>query len=187
MTSPQVQKNSYVSVRHLTFSAVFLALALALPFLTGQIPQIGNMLLPMHLPVLLCGLVCGWPWGLAVGFVAPLLRFSLFGAPTIYPIGLAMAFELATYGAVAGALYFRLPKKKAGALYAALLTAMVAGRLIWGAVRFVMAGLAGSEFPLSAFWAGAVAGALPGIAIQLILIPTLVLALQRAGLTPQER
>ena len=65
-------KNNNITVRTVVFAAAFLALALMLPFLTGQIPQIGSMLSPMHIPVLLCGFVCGWPWGLAVGVVAAL-------------------------------------------------------------------------------------------------------------------
>ena len=75
---------SSVQIRKLTYSALYLAIALVLPFLTGQIPEIGSMLCPMHIPALLCGFVCGWPWGLAVGFVSPLLRSLLFGMPTAY-------------------------------------------------------------------------------------------------------
>jgi len=67
----------------LTLAALFVALGLVLPFLTGQIPEIGSMLLPMHLPALLCGFVCGWPCGLAVGFVMPLLRSLIFGMPPL--------------------------------------------------------------------------------------------------------
>ncbi|MBQ3532703.1 MAG: ECF transporter S component, partial [Oscillospiraceae bacterium] len=92
-------------------SALCLALAMVLPFLTGQIPQIGKMLCPMHLPVFLCGFVCGWPWGLAVGFIAPLLRSLWLGMPLIFPDAAAMAFELAVYGMISGLLYRRLPKK----------------------------------------------------------------------------
>ena len=92
---------SSVQIRKLTYSALYLAIALVLPFLTGQIPEIGSMLCPMHIPALLCGFVCGWPWGLAVGFVSPLLRSLLFGMPTAYT-AVAMAFELAAYGAVSG-------------------------------------------------------------------------------------
>ena len=69
------------STKKLAYAALFLALCLVLPLLTGQIPQIGSMLLPMHIPVLLCGLVCGWQYGAAVGFVAPLLRSLLFTMP----------------------------------------------------------------------------------------------------------
>ena len=90
------------NTKKLAYAALFLALCLVLPMLTGQIPQIGSMLLPMHIPVLLCGLVCGWQYGAAVGFVAPLLRSVLFGMPPMYPVAIAMAFELLTYGLVIG-------------------------------------------------------------------------------------
>lgn len=168
-------------VRKLVCAAVCLAIALVLPLLTGQIPQIGSMLLPMHIPVLLCGFLCGWPWGLAVGFVAPLLRFFLFGMPPLFPTGVAMAFELATYGAVAGLLYRLLPKR-VPFLFLSLLAAMLAGRVVWGGVRFLIAGLSHTEFPFSAFVAGAAVNAIPGIVLQIVLIPPLVLALRRAGL-----
>ena len=88
------------AVRKLTYSALCLALAMVLPFLTGQVPEIGSMLCPMHIPALLCGFLCGWPWGLAVGFLSPLLR-SMFGMPPIW-VAIPMAFEMATYGAVSG-------------------------------------------------------------------------------------
>ena len=88
------------NTKKLAYAALFLALCLVLPMLTGQIPRIGSMLLPMHIPVLLCGLVCGWQYGAAVGFVAPLLRSVLFGMPPMYPVAIAMAFELLTYGLV---------------------------------------------------------------------------------------
>ena len=123
-----------LSLKKLIYSAVFLALALVLPFLTGQIPEIGSMLCPMHIPVLLCGFICGGPWGAAVGFIAPLLRYVLFQMPPIFPAGLSMAFELAVYGLVSGLLYKALPKK-IPFLYASLLIAMVSGRLVWGAAR----------------------------------------------------
>lgn len=166
----------------LLYSAVCLALALLLPLLTGQVQQIGNMLCLMHIPVLLCGFLCGWQWGLAVGLIAPLLRFAIFGMPPIYPIGAAMSVELAAYGALAGLLYHLLPRKKP-CIYAALIAAMLGGRLAWGAARYAFAGLSGSEFPLSAFIAGAVTNALPGIALHIVLIPLLVMALEKAGLT----
>ena len=82
--------------RKLVFAALLLALAMVLPFLTGQIPQIGQALCPMHIPVLLCGFVCGPIYAMAVGFIAPLLRFALFGMPPIFPTGVSMAFELLT-------------------------------------------------------------------------------------------
>lgn len=164
----------------LTLAALMLALAYVLPFFTGQIPQIGAMLCPMHLPVLLCGFVCGWPWGLAVGFTAPLMRSFILGMPPIFPTALCMAFELAAYGAVSGLLYRRLSHRR-GSVYIALLTAMVLGRLVWGAVRWLCVGMGADAFGMAAFWAGAVTGALPGIVLQIVLIPLLVMALEKAG------
>ena len=87
--------------RKMTYSALYLAIALVLPFLTGQIPEIGAMLCPMHIPALLCGFVCGWPWGMAVGFISPLLRSVVFGMPSLFPEAVAMAFEMGVYGAAA--------------------------------------------------------------------------------------
>lgn len=166
------------AVRRLVLSALFLALALVLPFLTGQIPEIGSMLCPMHIPVLLCGFFCGWPWGLVVGIIAPVLRSAIFSMPPMFPAAVCMSLELATYGAVCGALYQKLQAKKRG-IYISLLAAMVAGRLVWGAARFLCAGLNPTAFGLSAFWSGAIVTALPGIAVQIVLIPLLVMTLKR--------
>lgn len=170
-----------MKTQKLVLSAFFLALSLALPFLTGQIPQIGSMLSPMHIPVLLCGFLCGGPYGLAVGFIAPLLRFALFGMPPIFPVGICMAFELAAYGAISGFLYGRV-KQSLPMLYAVLASAMVGGRLVWGIVRFILANLFGMEFSFSIFLSEAFITAIPGILSQLILIPLVVLAVQRQKL-----
>lgn len=172
------------SIRTLVLAAFMLALCLILPFFTGQIPQIGSMLLPMHLPVLLCGLLCGWQYGAAVGFVAPLLRYVLFGMPRIYPTGIAMAFELATYGLVIGLLYSRSRWKCIFALYRSLLIAMVVGRIVWGAAEVVLLGLDGQAFTWELFLSGALLTAIPGIILQLVFIPALMIALDRTGLVP---
>ena len=158
-------------------AAMCLALALVLPFLTGQIPQFGQMLCPMHIPVLLCGFLCGPIYGAAVGFVAPLLRFALFGMPPM-PAGLAMMFELATYGLAAGLIYKLLPKKP-WAVYASLLASMVAGRIVWAGARLVLLGLGKMPFSYAIFLAGALLDAIPGIILQILLIPTLVLITRR--------
>ena len=167
------------STRKLVYAAACLALALVLPFLTGQIPTIGKMLSPMHIPVFLCGFLCGWPWGLLVGFVAPLLRSLLFGMPAFFPGACAMAFELATYGCLSGLLYRLLPRRKSS-VYAALLLSMVAGRVGWGLARYIFAGLQGSSFPFSAFIAGAVTNAIPGIVLHIVLIPLIIFALEHS-------
>ncbi len=169
--------------KRLCTAAVCLALALLLPLLTGQLRSLGNALCLIHLPVLLCGYICGGVWGLCVGLTAPLLRYALFGMPPIYPMGLAMSLELGCYGLVAGLLYRRLPRTTA-MLYVSLVTAMLSGRLVWGLARYAFAGLSGSSFPLSAFLAGAFTNALPGIVLQLVLIPLLVTALQKVKTPP---
>lgn len=166
---------------NLALSAMFLALAYVIPFLTGQIPQIGSMLCPMHIPIILCGFVCGAPWGLVVGFVAPLIRSLTLGMPPLYPVALAMAFELAAYGFISGILYRIFPKKN-GYIYCSLIISMVTGRLVWGAVQFVCMGIDASKFGFSAFWAGAVINALPGIVLQIVLIPVVVMLLEKVKL-----
>lgn len=170
--------SSKTNTRKLVLAAMFLALALLLPFLTGQLQSLGNALCPMHIPVLLCGFFCGPLYGVIVGFIAPLLRFALFGMPPIMPTGIAMCFELATYGLVAALLY-RACGKTTWGVYVSLIGAMIAGRLVWGVARYVLAGLSGSEFGLQAFLGGAVLNAIPGIILHIVLIPIIVLALKR--------
>lgn len=165
-----------------TLSAMFIAIGMVLPFLTGQIPQIGNMLCPMHIPVLLCGLICGWPYGMAVGFILPLLRSAIFGMPMLYPGAIAMAFELATYGLTAGFLYDHSRWKCIIALYRSLIPAMISGRIVWGVMQMILLGIGGNAFTWQMFMAGAVFNAIPGIVLQLVFIPGLMLALHRTGL-----
>ncbi|MDE7303249.1 MAG: ECF transporter S component [Oscillospiraceae bacterium] len=169
-------------VRNLTLAAMFLAIGLLLPFLTGQIKQIGNMLLPMHIPVILCGLICGWQYGLGVGFVLPLLRYAMFGMPILFPTGISMAFELAAYGFTVGLLYSISRWKCVVALYRCMIIAMLAGRVVWGIVQTVLLGVGENGFTLEMFIAGAFLKAIPGIILQLILIPAIMIALNRTGL-----
>ena len=174
------------NIRRLICAALCLALCMVLPLLIGQIPQIGKQLSPMHIPVLLCGFLCGWPWGLLVGAVAPIMRAFLFGMPALYPDAVCMMFELAAYGAVAGLLYRMLPKKPWN-VYVALIVAMILGRLVWGAAKWLLLGLSGTAFTAQMFLSGAVLNAIPGIIVQIVLIPPLVLALTKAGLNMNRR
>ncbi len=168
---------NHKNILKLTVSALCLAIAFVLPFLTGQIPEIGAMLLPMHIPVLLCGFICGWKWGLGVGFVAPLLRSLTLGRPSVFPTAVCMAFELAAYGLICGLMYKLLPKKKPY-IYVSLLTSMVVGRIIWGIAMVICMGVKGGAFTFGAFIAGAITEAIPGIIIQIALVPILVMALE---------
>lgn len=166
-------------LKSLTASALCLALCIVLPFVTGQIPQLGNMLCPMHLPVLLAGFLCGPIWAGGVGFVAPLLRHVLFGMPQ-FPTAFAMCAELLAYGVFTGLFYRLLPKRRSS-IYLSLVFAMLLGRLIWGAAMIAVMQVSGGTFTWAAFVAGAFATALPGIAVQLVLLPILVMALEHAG------
>ncbi len=182
-------KKQSKGIRKLVLSAMFMAIGLVLPFITGQIQQIGNMLLPMHIPVLFCGLICGWQYGAVVGFVLPLLRYVLFGMPPIFPTGVSMSFELAVYGAVIGLNMQQLGKRNTTDsgknyvrnLYLALIGAMLAGRIVWGLVRFILARATMQPFTMEMFMAGAFLTAVPGIIVQLILIPGIMAALKRVG------
>ena len=165
-------------LRHLVYAAVCLALCMLLPFLTGQIPQIGSALSPMHIPVLLAGFLCGPWWAMAVGFVAPMLRHVWLGMPPLIT-AIAMSFELAAYGLFSGLLYRLLPKKTVN-IYVSLIGAMILGRIVWGIAMVVISGVSGSAFTWSAFIAGALLNAVPGIILHIVLIPILVMALKRA-------
>jgi len=167
-------------VQKLVLAALFLAMGLLLPFLTGQIPEIGSKLSPMHIPVLLCGFICGWPYGLIVGFITPLMRSFLFTMPPMLT-AIPMAFELATYGLMAGILYRLLPKK-IPYTYVALILAMIAGRIVWGVASLVVYTTAGNAFTWQVFMAGAFLNAIPGIIVHLILIPAIVIALRKSRL-----
>ena len=165
-------------LRHLVYAAVCLALCMLLPFLTGQIPQIGSALSPMHILVLLAGFLCGPWWAMAVGFVAPMLRHVWLGMPPLIT-AIAMSFELAAYGLFSGLLYRLLPKKTVN-IYVSLIGAMILGRIVWGSAMVVISGVSGSAFTWSAFIAGALLNAVPGIILHIVLIPILVMALKRA-------
>lgn len=167
------------STLNMVLAAMFLALGIVMPFITGQIPEVGSMLLPMHLPVLICGFVCGWKYGLAVGFVVPLLRSVMFGMPPLMPTATCMAFELAAYGACTGLLYAKLPKNNVS-VYVSLLGAMLIGRVVWGAVSMVVYGVMGNAFSVQMFMAGAFLNAVPGIVMQIVLIPVIIMALKKA-------
>jgi len=182
---------TFLRTRKLTYSAMLLALAVLMPRVAGLIPDIGKTLNLMHIPVLLCGFLCGWPWGLGVGFVAPLLSSAINGMPGIFPDATVMAFELAAYGAIAGLMYRILPRKwRAGRVYAALLIAMVAGRIVYAVVYLFLTGVGLVQINdalLVFVWTRAVVKPILGIALQIAVVPLLVLALERAGLTLNNR
>lgn len=168
-------------IKKITLSALFLAIGFVLPMLFGQIPVIGQMLLPMHIPVFLCGLICGWKYGLLIGFILPLMRSLIFNVPIMYPTAIAVAFEMATYGAIVGALYGLVPKKSVKAVYISMLSAMLAGRAVRLIAEIALLGLSGKAFAWQAFATVVLLNAIPGIILQLLLVPATMIILDKTG------
>ena len=169
------------TIKKMVVAAMFLSIGFVLPIFTSQIKEIGDTLLPMHIPVMLCGLICGAKYGFFVGLLLPLLRGFVFGMPPIYPNAVWMAIELATYGLVIGFLYYRMKNKNLKGIYVSLVSAMLLGRVAWGISKVVLLGLSGKAFTISMFIAGGFIDALPGIIIQLVLIPLIMEVLNRKG------
>ena len=179
-----MKNKNRILIRNLTLSAMLLAIGMVLPLLTMQLKEIGDSLLPMHLPVLLCGILCGWKYGGAIGLMMPFLRSRVFGMPPLYPNAVWMALELMTYGLVIGLVYRYFPKRGVPAVYVSLVSAMLAGRVVWGLAKAVLLGVAGKAFTLELFLVGGFLDAIPGIVLQLILVPSIVLLaakLQKRG------
>lgn len=168
-------------VKKIVLTALFTALCVVLPMAFHSIPNAGSIFLPMHIPVLLCGLVCGWAYGGLCGLVGPLLSSVLTSMPPAAVLP-GMMVECCVYGLVTGLMlrYVRTGKTTLD-LYLSLVAAMLLGRVLSGIAKALVftPGLS-----LAAWAAGAFVTALPGIAIQLVLIPALVLALTKARLLP---
>ncbi|OON96164.1 MAG: ECF transporter S component [Epulopiscium sp. Nele67-Bin005] len=163
-----------VNTMLLVLSAMFIAMGLALPTVFHSFGMAGSVFLPMHIPVLLCGLICGWKYGLVVGAIIPILSSITTGMPPIYPVAIFMAAETATYGAVSG---FMMQKFN---VVISLVIAMVAGRISLGIAQFILIGASGN-LTFQSFLAGAVVTAVPGIVLQIILIPIIVMLLKKSG------
>lgn len=172
------------NVKKLAVTAMLFAVGMVLPFFIGQIPAIGKMLLPMHIPVLLCGFIVGWQYGALIGFLLPIVRGLVFGMPPLYPNAVAMAFEMAAYGFVSGYLYSHARWQCTKMLYISLVTAMLAGRLVWAFAEVILLGIGGNTFTWEMFATGAFLNAIPGIIVQLVLIPLIMVALRRAKVVP---
>ncbi|MDO4617902.1 MAG: ECF transporter S component [Clostridia bacterium] len=164
--------------KKLTLSAMFMALGFILPLLFGQLPQIGSMLLPMHIPVFLCAFICGFKYAVPMSFLLPLLRSVLFNRPNLYPEAIAIAFELATYALAAGILY----EKFKGRTLPSLLISMAAGRLVRCIIQLFLLGIIEKHFIFSAFFAEVIAYSIPGIILQIVLIPTLMIILKKTNI-----
>lgn len=161
----------------LVLAGLLLAIGLILPIVFHSYAIAGSVFLPMHIPVLLTGFICGWKYGLAVGIIVPFLSSILAGIPPMFPIAVGMAFELSTYGLVTGILSRRKN------IYVTLIAAMVAGRMVLGIANAILFGFfTNNSYTWSMFISGAFVTALPGIIIQLIIIPVILMALKQTKL-----
>lgn len=172
--------------RNQTKNLVVAALCLALGILLPQVFHVfgaGSAFLPMHIPVLLCGLLCGWQYGALCGFIVPLLSSLFTGMPPIFPTALAMMMELCAYGALTGLLYRKIKWN----VYFSLISSMLAGRAVSGIANAVFWGIAGKAYGFSAFLTTSFVTAVPGIIIQLVAVPLIVICLEKAGLMESPR
>lgn len=169
------------TVKRLVTTAICAAMCVVLPLAFHAIPNAGTVILPMHIPVLLCGLVCGWPYGLVCGLLGPFLS-SFTGMPPMSVLP-GMMVECGVYGMVSGLMmkYVRTGKTVAD-LYISMLTAMVLGRVVAG---FAKAWIFAPGTPAFAWVTTSLVVGIPGIVIQLVVMPLLIAALQRAKLLPR--
>jgi len=166
--------------KKLVYTALCIALGIVLPQLMHTIPNAGSIFLPMHLPVLLCGLLCGWSYGLVCGALTPILSSFITGMPPMAYVA-GMTAELAVYGLLTGLLIGAIKTKKPiTKIYISLVTAMIAGRVVYGLLNAAIFNV--GSYSVQIWLTSLFITSLPGIIIQLILIPALVLALKKARL-----
>ncbi len=171
-------------IKKLTLTAMFLAVGIVLPFFFGQIPQIGSMLLPMHIPVFLCAFICGWKYALPMAVVLPMLRSFLFSRPNLYPEAISIAFEMATYALVAGLIYGISKWKCIRSLYRALIISMIVGRAVRVLVQLLLLSVKGMPFTFGALLTGIIVTGIPGIILQLVLIPAVMVICRKTKIVP---
>lgn len=173
---------SMTAIKKSMITAVCIALCVVLPMAFHSIPNAGTLLSPMHLPVLLCGLVCGWPFGLLCGLAGPILSSLITGMPPMAYLP-SMLIELAIYGLVAGLLMQLLHTGRLFAdLYVSLAAAMLAGRMIAGIAKALI--FAQGSYSIGVWATSYFVSCLPAIIIQLALLPALCIALEKARLIP---
>lgn len=173
-----------IHLRKSMITAICMALCVVLPLAFHLIPDGGTLFSPMHLPVLLCGLVCGWQYGLLCGLLGPVLSSFITGMPGIGYLP-TMMIELALYGLISGLLIKLLyTGRKMADIYLSLVSAMIIGRIITGVVRAFL--FAPGSLSIQIWATSYFISCLPGIIVQLILLPILYHALEQANLLPEQ-
>ena len=171
------------NVKKSIITSVCIALCYVIPLMFHGIQNAGNIFCPMHIPVFICGLICGWQYGLLCGIAGPALSSALSGMPPVAVLP-SMMVELAAYGTAAG-LMMKLVRTKStyADLYISLIVAIVCGRVLAGLAKALI--FARGSYSMSAWIAGSVVTSWPGTVIQLVFIPTIVFALMKSHLIPE--
>ena len=182
MMMPNVMQKRTDTTLRLVSAALCTAMCVILPWIFHSIPNFGTLFSPIHLPVLLAGLLCGWPWGLACGILGPILSSIITGMPPAAYLP-PMLVECAVYGLIAGLLIRLMGTKSAWVnLYISLISAMIAGRIVAGLAKALF--FAPGSMTLDVWFTSYFLTTLPGMAIQLALLPALIMVLRRFRLAP---
>ena len=170
-------------VKKSIITAVCIALCYVVPLLFHGVQNAGRVFLPMHLPVFLCGLICGWQYGLLCGLAGPALSSLLTSMPPVAILP-SMMLELAVYGCVSGLMMrFIRTKNTYADLYISLIAALLCGRVVAGLMQALI--FSKGAYSMAAWVSGYVVTSWPGTLIQLVLLPSVVFALMKAHLIPE--
>lgn len=178
-----MKKNAdMTNTKRLVLTAMSIALCVVLPAAFHSIPNGGQIMLPMHIPVLLCGMVCGGFYGVLCGLLGPLLSSVLTGMPAAAMLP-GMMTECAVYGLATGLLLRRVRTGRLYAdLYLTLAISMLLGRILSGIAKALL--FQAGRYSFAAWITASFVTGLPGIVLQLALLPSIVYYLMRAGMIP---
>lgn len=171
-------------VKKISLAGLFVAIGIILPVVLGSVaPEVGSVISPMHIPVLLCGYICGKKYGAVVGVSLPFIKIMVYGVPPLHVV-IPMAIELAGYGFFAGYFNEKMGDSIKG-IYKSLTCSMVIGRILYGVAKYIvysygLFGFAGGKYTLLMFlMSGAVLGGIPAIISHLIVIPCILQAVKK--------
>jgi riboflavin transporter FmnP len=164
-----------IDTKRLCSAALLLAAGILLPQVFHSIggPAAGGVFLPMHIPVLVAGLLLGPFYGAVIAVVTPVVSFLCMGMPPAAKLPF-MVLELVGYGAVSGLLYSRKWN-----LYLSLVVAQMSGRAVYALSLLMGAYILRLPVPQVAVVGTAIVTGLPGIVIQLVFVPAVVILVRR--------
>lgn len=167
-------------IEKIVLTGLFIAIGVVLAPLFHS-AGLGQVFSPMHFPVLVCGLLLGWKYGLITGLLTPLITSFMLQAPPLFPMATVMSLELAVYGLLSGLIYNKcsLFTSKIANVYVALIVAMIAGRIVYGLTYGILFVLGLSDFAFSTYVTSLFVVGLPGIVLQILIVPAVVMTIER--------